>query len=128
MQYLFNHIQTVLNSYQGNPPLSAYLKNYFRSHTKLGSRDRKAITTAVYSYYRAKRFTPSSDWQAITKAVLLSQPQQSPLLLKLLDQIQPAALSASPLEPLPSFSGHLDPCSTRHDDNGQVVAGGWGSV
>jgi 16S rRNA (cytosine967-C5)-methyltransferase len=109
MQYLFNHIQTVLNSYQGNPPLSAYLKNYFRSHTKLGSRDRKAITTAVYSYYRAKRFTPSSDWQAITKAVLLSQPQQSPLLLKLLDQIQPAALSASPLEPLPSFSGHLDP-------------------
>jgi hypothetical protein len=25
MQYLFNHIQSVLNSYQGNPHLSAYL-------------------------------------------------------------------------------------------------------
>ncbi|PSK89064.1 hypothetical protein [Taibaiella chishuiensis] len=52
MQFLLFHIESVLTTYKGNPPLSVFLKAYFRQHPKLGSRDRKAISEAVYIYYR----------------------------------------------------------------------------
>lgn len=52
MQFLLSHIESVISGYQGNPPLAVFLKNYFRQHPKLGSRDRKAISEAVYIYYR----------------------------------------------------------------------------
>lgn len=52
MQFLLTHIETILNGYPGNPPLAVFLKQYFRLHPKLGSRDRRTISEAVFIYYR----------------------------------------------------------------------------
>lgn len=53
MQYLWQHISHLLSVYDGKLPLHHYLRGYFKTHPKLGSRDRKAISQAVYSWYRA---------------------------------------------------------------------------
>src|SRR5690606_28975196 len=61
MNFLLRHIHLILEEYEGTPPLAIYLKNYFRANRTLGSRDRKAISQAVYTYYRfAKRFPEGS--------------------------------------------------------------------
>lgn len=56
MQLLINHIENVIAAYKGHPPLAIFLKQYFRQHARLGSRDRKAIAEAVYIYYRFAAF------------------------------------------------------------------------
>ena len=55
MRYIWHHIQTILDNYSGGIPLSHFLKNYFRLHPKLGSRDRKIISEMAYSWYRCSR-------------------------------------------------------------------------
>jgi 16S rRNA (cytosine967-C5)-methyltransferase len=42
----------VLSVYQGDQPLHAWLKEYFRENKQMGSRDRKLLSTLVYSFYR----------------------------------------------------------------------------
>lgn len=56
MSFFLEHIHRIVAAYQGNPPLAAYLKNYFRQYPKLGSRDRKALTEGAFIYYRCRRF------------------------------------------------------------------------
>lgn len=56
MQFIINHIETIITQYEGHPPLAAYLKDYFRQHAKLGSRDRRAISEAIFIYYRCATF------------------------------------------------------------------------
>lgn len=56
MQVLLNHIESIVTAYQGHPPLSLFLKSYFKQHPKLGSRDRKALSEAVFIYYRHAPF------------------------------------------------------------------------
>src|SRR5688572_3900871 len=58
MRYIWQHIQTILENYTGGIPLSKYLKNYFRLHPKLGSRDRKILSDMAYSWYRASKALP----------------------------------------------------------------------
>lgn len=52
MRYIKQHAQSVINVYDGSLPLAHFLKNYFKKHPKLGSRDRKMIGGMVYSWYR----------------------------------------------------------------------------
>ena len=59
MNFLVRHISDIIAAYKAETPLSIYLKNFFRSFPKLGSRDRKAITQAVYLYYRYAKILPS---------------------------------------------------------------------
>jgi len=42
----------VISVYQGDVPLHAWLKEYFRENKQMGSRDRKLLSTLVYSFYR----------------------------------------------------------------------------
>lgn len=56
MFYLKQHIETIIWQYQLQEPLHHYLKKYFKSFPKLGSRDRRALSDAVYTYYRVKPF------------------------------------------------------------------------
>lgn len=58
--FLFVAIESILSSYPGGQPLSVFLKQYFKKNPKLGSRDRKAITEAVYIYFRYKEFARDS--------------------------------------------------------------------
>ncbi len=42
----------IISDYQGNVPLHAWLKDFFRQHKQMGSRDRKTVSNLVYAYYR----------------------------------------------------------------------------
>jgi 16S rRNA (cytosine967-C5)-methyltransferase len=55
MQYIWQHINTIVSNYSGGLPLSHYLKNYFKLHPKLGSRDRKILSAMVYAWYRCSK-------------------------------------------------------------------------
>ena len=48
----FNTAKTIIASYKGEMPLSAYLKDFFSKEKKYGSKDRKSISTLTYNYYR----------------------------------------------------------------------------
>lgn len=53
MQYLWAHLDTLRQQYKGALPLHHALKDYFRQNPRLGSRDRRGISDALYSWYRA---------------------------------------------------------------------------
>ena len=55
MFYIFQHLKNIIEAYDGKLPLTHFLKNYLRNNPKLGSRDRKIINEAVYSYYRVAK-------------------------------------------------------------------------
>ena len=42
----------IIDAYKGDTPLHAWLKDYFRANKQMGSRDRKQLSTLVYSFYR----------------------------------------------------------------------------
>ena len=42
----------VIDTYKGEVPLHAWLKDYFRANKQMGSRDRKQLSALVYSFYR----------------------------------------------------------------------------
>jgi len=60
MSFFLEHIERILQRYEGAPPLAAFLKQYYRQYPRLGSRDRRALTEAVYLYYRCRRFLPDA--------------------------------------------------------------------
>lgn len=82
----FSYLQTasgLVRSYNGQEPLSAFLKKYFAAHKKHGSTDRKNIASLCYGYYRLgfAAATCSADecWQIV---VFLFGPASSiPFLL-----------------------------------------------
>ena len=43
---------TIITSYQGEMPLHAWLKNFFREHKQMGSKDRRVVSNMVYGFYR----------------------------------------------------------------------------
>ncbi|HTI89005.1 MAG TPA: hypothetical protein VL727_00385 [Puia sp.] len=42
----------IIDTYQGEMPLYAWLKSYFRDNKQMGSRDRRLLGTLVYGFYR----------------------------------------------------------------------------
>ncbi len=72
MQALWSAIHEVLRGYTGGRPLALFLKDYFRDHPKLGSRDRRVISEAVYCWYRAgKGFPADADEDRRVQAAIL---------------------------------------------------------
>jgi len=68
----FSYLQTargLVNSYNGQEPLSAFLKKYFAVHKKHGSTDRKQITSLCYGYFRlglaAQACSSDECWQVV---------------------------------------------------------------
>lgn len=55
MYYIWQHIESIINSYEGTLPLVHFLKNYYRQYPKLGSRDRKMLSEMAYSWYRCSK-------------------------------------------------------------------------
>jgi 16S rRNA (cytosine967-C5)-methyltransferase len=55
MRYIWQHIKTIIESYNGSIPLAHFLKNYFRLNPKLGSRDRKILSEMAYCWYRCSK-------------------------------------------------------------------------
>ncbi|MDB5193603.1 MAG: Fmu (Sun) protein [Segetibacter sp.] len=55
MSRFHSHINTakkIIETYKGEPPLAAFLKNFFAAEKKYGGKDRKNISSLCYSYYR----------------------------------------------------------------------------
>jgi 16S rRNA (cytosine967-C5)-methyltransferase len=48
----FNYAISLLESYDGKEPFHLYLKKYFSTHKKHGSKDRRIITSLCYDYFR----------------------------------------------------------------------------
>jgi len=60
MTFFTQHIQQILDTYEGELPLSLFLRKYFKSYPKLGSRDRKALSEAAFIYFRCRHFFDAS--------------------------------------------------------------------
>ncbi len=58
MQYIWQHIRTIIGDYNGALPLSHFLKQYLARHPKLGSRDRKILSEMAYAWYRFSKGLP----------------------------------------------------------------------
>jgi 16S rRNA (cytosine967-C5)-methyltransferase len=52
MRYIWQHITTIIETYDGSLPLAHFLKSYFKQYPILGSRDRKTLSAMAYSWYR----------------------------------------------------------------------------
>ena len=71
MRYIWQHIQTIIDSYNGGLPLARFLKNYFRLHPKLGSRDRRILSEMSYCWFRCSKALPNNiDLEQRLKACL----------------------------------------------------------
>lgn len=46
------HAAHIIDTYKGETPLHVWLKDFFRANKQMGSRDRKQLSTLVYSFYR----------------------------------------------------------------------------
>jgi len=47
-----NFAITILQSYNGSEPFHLFIKKFFATHKKFGSKDRKQITSLCYNYFR----------------------------------------------------------------------------
>ncbi len=71
MRALWRDLQHLIQTYRGERPLVDFLKGYFKQNSRLGSRDRKVITEAVFSWYRAADgFKESPSFEEKLKACL----------------------------------------------------------
>jgi 16S rRNA (cytosine967-C5)-methyltransferase len=55
LRYIWQHIETIINTYTGGVPLTHFLKNYFKLHPRLGSRDRKILSEMAYCWFRVSK-------------------------------------------------------------------------
>ncbi|MBS1777334.1 MAG: hypothetical protein JSS64_13755 [Bacteroidetes bacterium] len=58
MRYILLHVETIIITYDGSIPMSHFLKKFFSTKPKLGSRDRKIISEMIYCWYRASKGFP----------------------------------------------------------------------
>ncbi len=72
MHVLQHHLEAILSSYTGSLPLHHFLKNYFRQHPRLGSRDRRGLSDAAYAWYRCgKAFQHDAHPDALKRLAAL---------------------------------------------------------
>ena len=85
MRYIHNHIKKIIETYEGEIPLNLYLKNYFKKHPILGSRDRKMLSEMAFAWYRcSKAFAASLSFEKKLEACLFLCDTQVHQLLQLL--------------------------------------------
>ena len=79
-----NSAEKVIKSYQGQEPLSSYLKKFFANNKKYGSKDRKQIGQLCYSYFRpGKSLEALSIQEKLLAGLYLSSQQPNELLQEL---------------------------------------------
>lgn len=71
MQALWRDLQHLTDTYRGERPLVDFLKAFFKKNHRLGSRDRKIITEALFCWYRsAQGFGENVPFEAKMKAAI----------------------------------------------------------
>lgn len=88
MRFITSAIAEIIASYDGKLPLAIFIKQYFKAHPKLGSRDRRAISDAVYTFYRLAAFVrdaPQNIW-GILQWAIQNDYLQNPIIEQLATQ------------------------------------------
>ncbi|WP_430898972.1 MULTISPECIES: Fmu (Sun) domain-containing protein [unclassified Paraflavitalea] len=84
MSRYYSYINTaasILHHYQGAEPLAAHLKKIFAQNKKMGSKDRKWVTSLCYDYCRVKPHLTTNDLPtAVLQAHFLLTQQSTALL------------------------------------------------
>jgi 16S rRNA (cytosine967-C5)-methyltransferase len=71
----------IIDTYRGETPLHAWLKDFFRVHPQMGSRDRRIVSTMVYGHYRLGHSVKThSPEKRIIAGLFLAQDQPLELL------------------------------------------------
>ncbi len=122
MRALWLHIFRVLQTYTGETPLHHFLKAYFKKEPKLGSRDRKAISAAVYAWYRVGKGIGDGTTSEAHILAALAYCGEIPKPLQPKDDTEPIA-PLSPIEPdkIISFDTPLSAGMTREAWAGSIV-------
>jgi len=114
--------EAIIQTYDGRLPLAAWLKAYFREHKKFGSRDRKEIAHACYSYYRGGRLFAGLPVTEVLLRCLLLSPGPSQ---EILQSLRPEWIEwlSRPLEEKLSFLGvlQLRPIFPLHAHLGEAI-------
>ncbi|MEZ5015007.1 MAG: hypothetical protein R2794_12015 [Chitinophagales bacterium] len=55
------HIRNAITAYSGDVPLATYLKQFFREHKEMGSRDRRFYSSVIFTYFRLKGNRPHNE-------------------------------------------------------------------
>jgi len=81
-----NTAQKIIRSYDGSIPFAAWLKHFFRSDKKYGSKDRKEISHACYCFYRLGKSFPDLNFEEkILIALFLCSNQSN----KIIEEMKP---------------------------------------
>lgn len=82
MRYLWQHISTIIDTYDGSLPLTHFLKAHYKQHPKLGSRDRRMLNEMTYCWYRCSKALPkdSSIEEKVATCVRLCNSENQHLL------------------------------------------------
>ncbi len=79
-----SHLQsaaTIINQFEGQIPLAAFLRDFFRHNPRMGSADRKSIAAMVYAFYRLGHALGKADpAQRILAGLLLCSKDPVPAL------------------------------------------------
>lgn len=86
----------IVNDYDGRVPLSAWLKDFYRSNKQMGSRDRKTVSALVYGYYRLGHTSYNTIKDRMLAALALVGGDQA-----MLDYFNPAKPVPSPTSIFP---------------------------
>ncbi|HTO14524.1 MAG TPA: methyltransferase domain-containing protein [Edaphocola sp.] len=89
MKFIISAVEEVIQQYKGGQPLNLFLKSFFKTRPKLGSRDRRVITDSVYTYYRIAKFTKNPNtriWDILNWA-LKEQVIEQPILEKIIEPL-----------------------------------------
>jgi len=78
-----NSAVVLLEAYDGKIPFAAFLKNYFATHRKFGSRDRKQVAHLCYCYFRTGKAAGENKPETILKGLFLCSATDNELLKNL---------------------------------------------
>jgi 16S rRNA (cytosine967-C5)-methyltransferase len=77
----------IIENYRSDEPLSRHLKNFFKTHPQMGSRDRKQASGFVYNYFRiGKALNDVRMIERLTMANFLCSTHSTPLLIYCLEK------------------------------------------
>ena len=80
-QSYLNTAKSIISFYKGDIPFAVFIRKYFLSHKKHGSKDRKQIANLCYNFYRLGKAIPSLPIEEkIIVATFLCETQSSEFL------------------------------------------------
>ena len=123
-----NTSETIIDLYKGDVPFSIFIKSYFASNKKFGSKDRKQISSLCYNFFRlGKAAKELAVEEKILTGIFLCENKSN----ELLDNLRPEwnALIEQSIDAILSNNGSLFDFRSHVNDllneNGELLSLGW---